>query len=71
MTGAITLVLRSTDEARNAWRRGACRWCAGLLRRIGEHRAADALLAHAVRLSSAVPDASDEFEPTVVVEVEP
>jgi len=56
MMGAITLTLRSTDEARNAWRRGALRYAALTLRRAGEHRAADMLLARAARMARVVPE---------------
>lgn len=62
MTHAITLTLRSTDECRNAWRRGALRYAAQQLRQIGEHRAADILLNRALQLADVVPDAAQGFE---------
>lgn len=62
MTGAITLVLRSTDEARNAWRRGALRYSCSILRRFGEHRAADLLLKRASELATKVPEPEGAFD---------
>lgn len=63
MTGAIILELRSTDEARNAWRRGALRYSCSILRRFGEHRAADLLLKRASELATKVPEPEGAFEP--------
>lgn len=57
MTDVITLVLRSTDEARNRFRIGALRYAASILRRLDEHQAADKLIVRASRMARVVPDA--------------